>query len=177
MNNAARHVLGFGVGVLALPALVALLCYGIVEFAQVYREMGETSPLAFVAVGAGGALLGLLCGSRLSPLASLFPGLVLFAYGVVWTFDPYVVSGYVTDVLPEGMRFGLLALESTGMLLVLGCALLVASAPPSRWRAMPKPPPVPYPQLPFATPGQPGAGSPPPADGPQAPPLPYQPGT
>ncbi|GAA2723211.1 hypothetical protein [Actinocorallia aurantiaca] len=180
MNNAARHVIGLVVGVLVLPALVLSLCYGIMEVSRSYREMASASPAGVVAVVAAGALLGVVCGSRLSPLASLLPGLALLAYGVVWMIDPFVISRYALDAMPETLGFGLLTMEGTGMFLVLGAALLVASVPPSRWRAMPKPPPVPYPQLPFSTPAQgqvPAQGPQPPAEGPQAPPLPYQPGT
>jgi len=173
MNNAARHVIGLVVGVLALPALVLLLCYGITEVSRGYRVMASASPAGIAAVVAGGLLLGVVCGSRLSPLASLLPGLALFAYGLVWMIDPFVISRYALDAMPETLGSGLLTLEGTGMLLVLGTALLVASVPPSRWRAMPKPPPVPYPQLPFSTPAQGQA----PAEGPQVPPPPYQPGT
>ena len=173
MNNAARHVIGVVVGALALPALVLLLCYGIMEVSRNYREMASASPAGIVAMVAAGALLGVVCGSRLSPLASLIPGLVLLAYGVVWMIDPFVISRYAMDAMPETLGFGLLTMESTGVFLVLGVALLVASVPPSRWRAVSRPPAVPYPQLPFSTPAQ-GQAS---AEGPQAPPLPYQPGT
>lgn len=183
MNNAARHVLGLVAGVVATPVTVALLAFGADKFAREYRVLGDVSVLAALALAGAGLILGVLCGSRVSPLGSLVPGAVYLLYGVLWVFDPYVVSDYTADLLPENLELSVLALGSFGLFLVLGVLLVAASVPPSRWRSRPKPPSAPYPQLPFATPGPgqgPVAGPPPgrnPADGPPPPPLPYQPGS
>ncbi|WP_106399400.1 hypothetical protein [Actinocorallia populi] len=203
MNNAARHVLGLVVGVVATPVALLLWCYGITEMGQVYRLGREAPLLGALLMVAGGVLLGVLCGSRISPLASLVPGVVLGGLGTALLFEPYAFSRHVHDLIPGDAGIGFLTLSSTGVLVALGVTLLAASVPPSRWRVMRKPPPVPYPQLPFtvggpgqsAVPGQPDfsgsgrpptdmpvAGGPPPAvpppgGAPQPPPLPYQPGT
>ncbi len=173
MNNAVRHTLGFFAGLVALPGVLLPLCYGSVQITRDYQALAKPSATGIAAVLGAGLILGVLCGSRVSPLGSLVPGAVFLLYGVAWSVDPYAMSGSVVDPLPDELRRGLLELTSLGVVLVLGVLLVVASVPPSRWRVLPKPPPVPYPRLPFATP-LPGS---PPADGPQPPPLPYRPGT
>lgn len=189
MNNAARHALGLVAGVVAAPVVLVLWCYGTMDVARGYQTQFGASAPGLAALAAGAVALGVLCGSRVSPLGSLVPALVFLGFGALWAVDPYMASRHAFDLLPEDLRLGLLTLSSTGIALGVGVLLLVASVPVSRWRVMQKPPPVPYPQLPFATPapgqaapgqglpGQPAAGgTPPPGDAPQPPPLPYQPG-
>lgn len=205
MNNAARHALGLVAGVAAAPVTFALWCWGLTETAQGYQVGLKVSPSGTAALAAGGVVLGVLCGSRVSPLGSLVPGLSFLALGVLWAVDPYFVSRSVFDLMPDPFERGMMSLASTGLALAVGVLLLAASVPLSRWRVLRPPPSVPYPQLPFANslpgrsapagtpglpapagreelPGKPVAGNPmpvvpPPGGASQAPPIPYNQGT
>lgn len=173
MNNAARHALGLVAGVVAAPVTFALWCWGVTEVVESYQVAFETSLPGVAALTAGGLLLGVLCGSRVSPLGSLVPGLLFLALGVLWAADPSIVGRNIFDVMPGPFRHGMMSLASTGLALALGVLLLAASVPVSRWRVLQPPPPVPYPQLPFAgsLPGQsaPAAGQPAPVPAGSAP--------
>ncbi|NUS09707.1 MAG: hypothetical protein HOV97_44925 [Nonomuraea sp.] len=125
---------------LAVPALAAGLVYG------------AEGPLDVHVVRAGVAILiGVLAGSRISPLASLLPGLAFTAYAGV-----LMVRGGVGDLIPAGYLEPLNTWSS-----VIGVILLAASVFPSRWRARKgkeaapesereEPPPLPK-RVPFAS--------------------------
>ncbi|MCP2335378.1 hypothetical protein [Actinomadura rupiterrae] len=145
MSNGARHGLGVLAGIVAIPALSALLVFGthrMIEQQHVNASTFKDGPLSdgliVLALFAGGAvLLGLLCGSRLSPLASLVAGLPLAGYGAWWLVRPMSAIRNLSD-LPgmKGSRgLELQFLAHSGLVLVIGLALVVASLPPSRWRS------------------------------------------
>ncbi|MET8984153.1 hypothetical protein ABZW49_01770 [Nonomuraea wenchangensis] len=137
MRNGVRHLLGAGAGLLATPLVAAGFAYGHVQL----RSAPDWLPLAAFA---GAALLvGVLAGSRLSPLASLLPGLALTGLAVAelarldltWLRMPGAyLAGYERLV-----SFGAPA---------AGCVLLAASVFPSRWRARPAAPEAPPPPQP-----------------------------
>ncbi|MFF0770199.1 hypothetical protein ACFYUK_15035 [Nonomuraea wenchangensis] len=137
MRNGVRHLLGAGAGLLATPLVAAGFAYGHVQL----HSAPDWLPLAAFA---GAALLvGVLSGSRLSPLASLLPGLALTGLAVAelaqldlnWLRMPgEYLAGYERLV-----SFGAPA---------AGCVLLAASVFPSRWRARPAAPEAPPPPQP-----------------------------
>ncbi|MEU4509185.1 hypothetical protein AB0G05_06800 [Nonomuraea wenchangensis] len=151
MRSGVRHLLGAGAGLLATPLVAAGFAYGHVQL----RPAPGWLPLAAFA---GAALLvGVLSGSRLSPLASLLPGLALTGLAAAelarldlnWLRMPgeYLTGDYLA---------GYERLVSFGAP-VAGCVLLAASAFPSRWRARPaapeaSPPPQPEEETPAPPP-------------------------
>ncbi|MEV0316582.1 hypothetical protein [Nonomuraea fuscirosea] len=140
MSNGTRHALGVVAGLLLPPLAAAGLWYGIGELSL---QLAQTLRLSWIALGvlvATGILLALLIGSRLSPVASLLGGLAFLAVGAL----PFVelTTGarlLPSDLLPNPMRSGFQTLSYSGLHLVLGVALLVASVFPSRWRGRHRP--------------------------------------
>jgi hypothetical protein len=137
MSRTLRHVIGAVVGVLIIPLVVAAFGY------PSYRHSADFSPQLFghgrpfVAAAALiliGIVLGLSAGSRLSPLASLIPGLVLTGFGAIWVLQPSWVVHRTFRGVPDQFNAAYQAQASSGVLLVLGVLLLVASTWPSRWR-------------------------------------------
>ncbi|GAA1618620.1 hypothetical protein GCM10009733_013660 [Nonomuraea maheshkhaliensis] len=126
MRNGVRHLLGAGAGLLATPLIAA----GFVSHAGLDGWLA-TSLLAGLMV-----VIGALAGSRISPLASLLPGLALavpagaFLAGAPWV-TPY-------GVVPPAYEAGYRALLA-GWALPVACVLVVASLFPSRWRGAPRP--------------------------------------
>ncbi|MEV5553738.1 hypothetical protein AB0L44_08755 [Nonomuraea wenchangensis] len=142
MRNGVRHALGAGAGLLATPLVAAGLAYGHGQL----RSAPDWLPLAALA---GAALLvGVLSGSRLSPLASLLPGLALSGLAVAAAAGLDLTwlrasGAYLAGEQPPRyerlLHFGAP---------VAGCVLLAASAFPSRWRARPSAPEAPPPPQP-----------------------------
>ncbi|MEV5569145.1 hypothetical protein AB0L06_03790 [Spirillospora sp. NPDC052269] len=145
MSNGARHGLGVLAGILAIPALLALLIFGAHRInrqqhviAVTYKDGSVTDGLFVLGLlVAGGLVIALLCGSRLSPLASLIAGAPLAGYGAYWALRPMQALTKMTEV-PGGK--GQYALDAamaarSGLLLVIGATLVLASFPPSRWRS------------------------------------------
>lgn len=179
MGNGTRHLLGAIAGIVAVP-LVAALAFGGTSitarsYAQALLRSGELYISAAVLV-VGAVLLGLLVGTRISPLASLIPGLVYSAVGAFGVVSPTAVARLTHD-LPSarvslGGNLGISAAQVItdpvfyGAYLLVGVLLLVASLPPSRWRAK-------------VAPAAPGAHRAAPAPGeepwPPAPPAPSDP--
>lgn len=141
MRNGVRHWLGAGAGLLATPLIAAGLVYG-------HTQSQPTMEWFRVGALAGAALLvGLLAGSRLSPLASLLPGLGFTGLAVtglvrigtgadhrLW-FDPGLDQ--YPNPLADIMRTfdpGSYAMLPHAWSLAIGCVLLAASIFPSRWR-------------------------------------------
>jgi hypothetical protein len=173
MANGARHGLGVVIGLVLTPIIAACLMYGTNKlrlvmtfgYARFRGYHGEelwigTGVILLVAI-----LLGLLAGSRLSPVASLIPGAALTAVGVIWFASPtWAVQHSGRDLLSRDMSYGYTTLGSMGIFFLLGVLLLVASLPPSRWKsraaagAAPRfagPPPAP-----MGPPPMPGAPAP-----------------
>lgn len=141
MSNGLRHFLGLLVGILATPLLAAGLAWA----PHWSAEAGLGSDLATVVPGPSwlvpvtvlalvGLLLGLLTGSRLSPLAALLPGLVIGAVGFVETAElPQPVPAVADLLTVEGP--GEQPWFSWGPVFVLvGAALFISALAPSRWR-------------------------------------------
>ncbi|MEU5995274.1 hypothetical protein ABZ806_40385 [Spirillospora sp. NPDC047418] len=199
MSNGARHGLGVVAGLVLTPIIAACLFYGTNRLRMVmafgysrFRNYhGEELWIGAGLVLLAAILLGLLVGSRLSPVASLIPGAAFTLVGVVWFVSPtWAIRHPGRDVLPRDMSLGYTTLASIGVFFMLGVMLLVASLPPSRWKARartdvaPRFGPPPAPMGPPPMPGAPapmgaapmGAPQPPPAQSPswQGAPQPQQ---
>ncbi|QKW39058.1 hypothetical protein HUT06_37725 [Actinomadura sp. NAK00032] len=180
MSNGARHGLGVLVGLIVAPAVAACLMYGANKlrlvltfgFARFQSYHGKEMWIGAGLVLLVGIMLGLVTGSRLSPLASLIPGAVFTAIGLVWFASPrWAVDHPGRDVLPRDMDLGYTTLGSLGIFFLLGVMLLVASLAPSRWKARtpagaaprfagPPPAPMGPPPMPGAAHPMPGAPAP-----------------
>ncbi|XRQ05721.1 hypothetical protein ACN3XK_55660 [Actinomadura welshii] len=175
MSSGARHGLGVLIGVVATPVVAACLMYGTTKlalFARTFRFEGTDKWVGAAVLIVAAVVIGLVAGSRLSPLASLVPGAVFSVLGLVWIVAPrWAFTNSGRDVLPRELENGYLYLGPFGIFLVLGVGLLVASLAPSRWkslRAAPaygSPPPAPMGPPPMH-------GSAPPMSGQQPPPAP-----
>ena len=138
-----RHLVGAGIGLVAVPVLMLLSTWAMREQRLFAEEFSRAhGVLMLVAVLLLGAAVGVLCAGRLvSPVASLVSGGLLFLLcGAFWF--PYV--------LLLGVQFDLegwlgRAVGWTPTLLVLSVVLVVASVAPSRWRAKPPRSPQPRP--------------------------------
>ncbi|MFE3450999.1 hypothetical protein ACFXJ8_18940 [Nonomuraea sp. NPDC059194] len=163
MPNAVRHVLGVVAGLLLTPLLAVGLAYGVGQIVFVFKVTFIMPWQGPVALAACAVVLGVMAGSRLSPVASLLPGLTFTLAGGTMLI-PEWYPARLLELLPGTLRFGIDGLGTTGLLFVLGVLLLTASAFPSRWRAtrpkLPSPPQQPpsYPSAftPFQPSGQGG---------------------
>jgi hypothetical protein len=140
VRNGVRHLLGAGAGLLATPLIAAGVMYGLSAlpggFAQ-YQPAGLF----------GAALVvGVLAGSRVSPIASLLPGLVFAGlWGAVMVRTSMGGDSRLWyEFVPSAYVAGWTSLIHSWSP-VVGCILLAASVFPSRWRGKvtvsPPPPP------------------------------------
>ncbi|MBW8484657.1 hypothetical protein [Actinomadura parmotrematis] len=137
MSNGARHGLGLLAGVVATPALAAALFYGTYQanyVLQSFRATWDDRWLPYALLGGAAVLIALLVGTRISPLASLVPGLAFTAAGGLWAWDLRKAVDWTGGKLPHRFDVGYTSLGGLGLLLAFGLILLVASLAPSRWR-------------------------------------------
>ncbi|GAA2085301.1 hypothetical protein [Actinomadura alba] len=138
MQNGARHAVGAVVGLIVTPLLAAALMFGTERFVRGFRYFvldGTDRWIAGAVVLFVAAVLGVLAGSRVSPLASLIPGVVYFIVGLLWMVSPRFAMEHTMRKLPDTLDRGYLILGPYGFLLLVGGFLLVASLPRSRWAA------------------------------------------
>jgi hypothetical protein len=134
LRNGVRHLLGAGAGLLATPLIAAGLGYGLNKPQPIVGWM------ALAAFFGAVVTVGVLAGSRVSPLASLLPGLAFMGFWVT----VQVRMGMGGDhrlwyaFVPAEYLHGYETLLHTWSP-VVGCILLTASIFPSRWRAAVKP--------------------------------------
>ena len=141
MSNSARHWWGVLVGLILAPAIAAALAYGTWRTLSGGQQFGPTSTeyrIGLASLALTAVVLGFAVGSRLSPIASLIPGGVLTALGGVWAASPTWAAKHTAGKLPDSLDkldAGYQSVGSTGVLLMLGLVLLIASMFPARWRA------------------------------------------
>uniref|UniRef100_UPI0010417FEF hypothetical protein n=1 Tax=Actinomadura roseirufa TaxID=2094049 RepID=UPI0010417FEF len=138
MSNGARHAIGVVIGLIVTPVIAGCLLYATNRLARYflrYYAHGNDRWTAAALLLAAAVVIGLVTGTRVSPLASLVPGAVFAAAGALWVVAPRWSIEHTARKLPDDLDRGYQYLGPYGMLLVLGVALLVASAAPSRWRA------------------------------------------
>jgi len=135
MSNGIRHVLGLVLGLIAVPSILMLL-YESNErqkvVLQTFQATGTAHWVEMACFAGVAVLIGLVSGSRISPLASLVPGLVFGAIGVLFAVQPNNNSG---SALPSAFRQSYLNFGASGLALILGGGLLIASLFPARWRS------------------------------------------
>lgn len=137
MPNGVRHVLGLLAGLVLAPVTALGLLYGterMQRIFQVYFSRPGTQWTPILLLTAVAVVLGVLVGSRLSPLASLVPGVLFGVPGVLWAVAPEWMLHHTARKLPGALDRGYQVVGPYGVLLVLGLLLLVGSVPPSRWR-------------------------------------------
>jgi hypothetical protein len=182
MSSGARHGLGAVIGLVLTPVIGWLLMFGMDRWTGATRMLERAESDRWVGMAVivlAAVLLGVLMGSRLSPLASLVPGVLLTLAGLPWLIREGWSVRVQREILPERTYMLYAAVGSLGIWIFIGCMLLAASVPPSRWRAAaagsPRQPqhapqpggqwPPPH-QVPDQGPAQPpaGAAGPPPFD-------------
>jgi hypothetical protein len=137
MPNGVRHVLGLLAGLVLAPVTALGLLYGterMQRIFQVYFFRPGTQWTPILLLTAVAVVLGVLVGSRLSPLASLVPGVLFGVPGLLWAVAPEWTLHHTARKLPGALDRGYQVVGPYGVLLVLGLLLLVGSVPPSRWR-------------------------------------------
>ncbi|XRQ05720.1 hypothetical protein ACN3XK_55655 [Actinomadura welshii] len=145
MIDLSRHRTGAVIGALATPLIAGCFVYGAEKLRLSMARSISDIPAgdaagpdwaATAAVLVGAVAIGLVAGSRVSPLASLIPGAVIGAVGLLWVFAPAWMDGRAREMIEsERLLFDYQSLAASGTVLIVGIALLAASAPPSRWRA------------------------------------------
>lgn len=148
MNNAARHGIGTLIGVVATPLIAGCLAYSVddvrMSVAAALAEKANGVPAADAAgddwtalafLLAGAAVIGLVVNARLSPLASLVPGVLISALGLAWfTQTAWMLENSTPEFVPEDFFSGYTNMAANGTFTIIGIALLVASVLPGRWR-------------------------------------------
>jgi hypothetical protein len=138
MQNGARHAVGAVIGLVVTPLLAAALMFSTERWTRVFRYFaldGADRWIAGAVVLFVAAVLGVLAGSRVSPLASLIPGVVFTIAGLLWMVAPRFTLENTSNKLPNTLDLGYSVLGPYGFLLLVGVFLLVASLPRSRWAA------------------------------------------
>ncbi|MBT2210647.1 hypothetical protein [Actinomadura sp. NEAU-AAG7] len=143
MSNSARHVIGALIGLIITPLVAGALLYGAQKLgfgirlsAYTGRAGGSDKWVGAALLILVAAVLGVSAGSRLSPLASLVPGVAFASVGVLWVLAPnWAAENTVRDFAPDRFTVGYMTLASYGGFLVIGVLLIVASLAPSRWTA------------------------------------------
>ncbi|POM26927.1 hypothetical protein BTM25_13350 [Actinomadura rubteroloni] len=142
MSNGARHALGVVAGVLVTVVSLGCMLFALdrAQRMYVYFRLGAgDKALVTLAIVVAGLLLGLAAGSRLSPFASLVPGVVYGTVGLVYVLAPTQALHWFMHVKPARYARGFTTLGTLGVFLLLGTALFVASLPPSRWQGRRRP--------------------------------------
>ncbi|HEY7483453.1 MAG TPA: hypothetical protein VH912_03240 [Streptosporangiaceae bacterium] len=140
MSNGARHWWGVLAGLVLAPAIAAGLAYGTWRTLSGAQQFGPTSTeyrIGLASLAVTGIAIAFAVGSRLSPLASLLPGLALTALGAVWAASPTWAAKHTAGKLPgslDKLDAGYQSIGATGVLLMIGVILLFASLFPGRWR-------------------------------------------
>jgi hypothetical protein len=133
-----RHLFGVVLGVLLGAALFVGAGWGVDKITTLHASGSNLSSthgiIAIAAVGAVGLLLGVLIAvPAISPLATGLPGIALLG----WSALLVVSTSRATRLVPlhaHSFAVGFTGLLTTGVLAVLGAAMIVPLFLPSRWR-------------------------------------------
>lgn len=136
-----RHVLGFILAIILAAAVYAGASWGFVRLHAATKAvpggnlLHDTHALLALAALAGVALLGgiLLVAPRVSPLATVLPGLVLIALTVYYVVNVHQALALIPM---KGQDFGrgFRALLEDGALGAAGLVMIIPLFVPSRWR-------------------------------------------
>lgn len=131
-----RHVLGFVLGSLLAPAVVAVTGWSLPLLIEGHRGihvLASTTGLMTVGVLAACALLVGVClvAPRLSPLAPGLAGLALAAWSGLYVLAPQLATGALPN---HPVLQGATELLALGLYLPLALVLCLPLLLPSRWR-------------------------------------------
>lgn len=138
MSNGARHGLGVLIGIVGTAAIAVLALYGDDKLRRMlvtFRLDGSDKWTAIGMLVAAAILIGIMAGSRVSPIASLIGGVVFTVLGGLMFVSLHNAMTVANKVPVHKLRPAAADLMGNGMLLVVGVTLLAASVWPSRWAA------------------------------------------
>jgi hypothetical protein len=136
-----RHLVGFILAIALGAALFLGAGWGFTHLAGLTAQgAGLTSPTglaALSALAATGLFLGIVIAVRaVSPLAPGLPGLVLLAWSALLAVREHQALRWI-PLQGHSFAAGYRALLVSGVLALLGAAMIVPLFLPSRWRAAP----------------------------------------
>jgi hypothetical protein len=136
-----RHLVGFILAMALGAALFFGAGWGFTHLTGLSAQgSGLTSPtglIAWSALAATGLLLGIVIAVRaISPLAPGLPGLVLLAWSALLAVREHQALRWI-PLQDHAFGFGYRALLVSGVMALLGAAMIVPLFIPARWRSAP----------------------------------------
>ena len=136
-----RHLVGFILAIALGAALFFGVGWGFTHLTGLSAQgTGLTSPtglIAWSALAATGLLLGIVIAVRaVSPLAPGLPGLVLLAWSALLAVRAHQALRWI-PLQDHAFGFGYRAMLVSGVLALLGAAMIVPLFIPARWRSAP----------------------------------------
>jgi len=134
-----RHLIGFILAIVLGAALFFGVGWGFTHLTSLSAQgTGLTSPtglIAWSALAVTGLLLGIVIAVRaISPLAPGLPGLVLLAWSALLAVRAHQALRWI-PLQDHAFGFGYRALLVSGVLALLGAAMIVPLFIPARWRS------------------------------------------
>jgi len=134
-----RHLIGFILGIALGAALFLGVGWGFTHLASLSAQgaslTSSTGLIAWSALAATGLLLGIVIAVRaISPLAPGLPGLVLLAWSALLAVREHQALRWI-PLQDHSFGFGYRALLVSGVLALLGAAMIVPLFIPARWRS------------------------------------------
>ncbi|MGH3648732.1 MAG: hypothetical protein ACRDTM_16350, partial [Micromonosporaceae bacterium] len=137
-----RHFLSLLAGLLIAPVVWVATGIGQAKLARAMVEGNWDSGRAFTAlaiIGAAGLLVGLIASTRISPLGPVVAGLLLLGGQALFVLRPTAMPKLgSTKLLGIDGGMVVIAPPSSGLLGLLGAAMVVALLSIGRWRRWPK---------------------------------------
>ena len=133
-----RHLIGFFLAIVVAAALFFGATWGLTQLASLAAHgtslLAATGVIALSVLGGTGLLLGIVIAVRaVSPLAPGLPGLVLLAWSALLAVRAHQALRWIPlQGHPYGAEFRTLLVS--GMLALLGAAMIVPLFIPGRWR-------------------------------------------
>jgi hypothetical protein len=136
-----RHLVGFILAIALGAALFLGAGWGFTHLTSLAAQgTGLTSPaglIAWAALAATGLFLGIVIAVRaISPLAPGLPGLVLLAWSALLAVREHQALRWI-PLQDHAFGAGYRALLVSGVLALLGAAMIVPLFIPARWRSAP----------------------------------------
>ena len=136
-----RHLTGFILAIALGAALFLGAGWGFTHLTSLAVEgtalTSATGLIALSALAATGLFLGIVIAVRaISPLASGLPGLVLLAWSALLAVREHQALRWI-PLQDHSFGFGFRALLVSGVLALLGAAMIVPLFIPARWRSAP----------------------------------------
>jgi hypothetical protein len=134
-----RHLIGFILAIALGAALFLGVGWGFTHLASLSAQgaslTSSTGLIAWSALAATGLLLGIVIAVRaISPLAPGLPGLVLLAWSALLAVREHQALRWI-PLQDHSFGFGYRALLVSGVLALLGAAMIVPLFIPARWRS------------------------------------------